>query len=181
MKYAYNDGGRRDSGRMGSAGDCVCRAIAIASGKPYAEVYAALAQHAGNERKSRGKSARNGIHTSRRWFKSYMRGLGFRWFACMGIGTGCKVHLTDGELPAGRLVVAVSKHYTAVVDGVIHDTHDPQREVAMFRQFPGWRIAPLKPGEQRNHNGIFTVARRCVYGYWEYLPAGTFAATGPGA
>jgi len=25
-------------------------------------------------------------------------------------------------------VVACSKHYTAVIDGVIHDTHDPSRD-----------------------------------------------------
>jgi hypothetical protein len=45
----------------------------------------------------------------------------------MQIGSGCKVHLRDGELPTGRLVVFVSKHYTAVIDGVIHDTYDPSR------------------------------------------------------
>jgi len=43
----------------------------------------------------------------------------------MAIGSRCKVHLADGELPPGRLVVSVSKHYAAVIDGVIHDTHDP--------------------------------------------------------
>ena len=37
----------------------------------------------------------------------------------MHIGSGCKVHLRDGELPSGRLVVSVSKHMVAVVDGVI--------------------------------------------------------------
>jgi hypothetical protein len=31
------------------------------------------------------------------------------------------------ELPAGRLIVRVSKHLVAVVDGVIHDTHDCTR------------------------------------------------------
>lgn len=40
---------------------------------------------------------------------------------------GCQKPPTDGELPSGRLVVSVSKHYTAVIDGVIHDTYDPQR------------------------------------------------------
>lgn len=46
----------------------------------------------------------------------------------MSIGTGCKVHLTSNELPAGRLIVKVSKHLTAVINGVVHDTHDPSRE-----------------------------------------------------
>jgi len=55
----------------------------------------------------------------------------------MFVGQGCKVHLRAGELPKGRLIVAVSKHLVAVVDGVVHDNHDPSR------------------------NG-----KRCVYGYW---------------
>jgi hypothetical protein len=36
-----------------------------------------------------------------------------------------QVPLADGELPMGRLVVAVSKHYTAVIDG---NTFDPSRD-----------------------------------------------------
>ena len=46
----------------------------------------------------------------------------------MGIGTGCKVHLRADELPAGRLVAALSHHMVAVIDGIIHDTYDCSRE-----------------------------------------------------
>ena len=46
----------------------------------------------------------------------------------MQIGQGCKVHLRADELPPGRLVVSVSRHTTAVIGGVIHDTYDPARE-----------------------------------------------------
>ena len=137
MAWVYDDGGRTAAGFRGSAGDCVARAVAIASGRPYPEVYAALATGAGSERKSRGASARNGIHTRRKWFQDYMRSLGFAWTPTMHIGTGCRVHLRANELPAGRLVVAVSKHLVAVIDGVAHDTHDPAR-----------------------------AGTRCVYGYW---------------
>jgi hypothetical protein len=45
----------------------------------------------------------------------------------MAIGQGCKVHLRATELPAGRLIVQVSKHLVAVIDGVIRDTSDPSR------------------------------------------------------
>lgn len=137
MKVVITDGGRAAAGFSGRAGDCVCRAISIAAELPYAEVYQALANGSGSERGTRGKSARNGIRVNRKWFKEYMKSLGFRWVPTMGIGTGCKVHLADGELPAGKLVVSVSKHYTAIIDGIIHDTHDPQR-----------------------------IGTRCVYGYW---------------
>lgn len=159
MNFVKDDGGRAAAGYKGSAGDCVARAVAIASGRPYAEIYAALSQMTGAERKSKGATARNGIHTTRKWFKDFMRSLGFIWTPTMGIGTGCKVHLTDGELPSGRLVVAVSKHYTAVIDGVVHDTHDPQRE-AHVMTFNG---ASSSDDPRVTHS----IQRRCVYGYWK--------------
>lgn len=168
MKFEYSDGGRSAAGYSGNASDCVCRAIAIAAELPYQQVYDAIAKGCGEQRQSKrsrklGKSARNGVYTSRKWFKDYMAALGWKWTPTMGIGTGCKVHLTDGELPSGRLIVAVSRHYTCVIDGVVHDTHDPQRDVATFEPDNG---GELKAGEQRNQNGIFHISKRCVYGYW---------------
>lgn len=130
MKWQYDDGGRAAAGYRGSTRDCVCRAIAIATGKPYQKVYSDLnglgAKERGGPRRRGKSSARTGVYkpTVRR----YMESLGWAWTSTMGIGQGCTVHLADGELPAGRLVVSVSRHMTAVIDGVIHDTHDPQRD-----------------------------------------------------
>jgi hypothetical protein len=149
MKYIYNDGGREAAGYKGGAGDCVVRAISIACEIPYDEVYKTLSCGCRTERQSKKRSARNGVNVNRKWFKDYMNKLGWKWTPTMGIGTGCKVHLHDGELPMGRLIVSVSKHYTTVIDGVIHDTHDPQRE---FHWIDG--------------NGNSGISRRCVYGYW---------------
>ncbi|TXH52586.1 MAG: hypothetical protein E6Q97_15695 [Desulfurellales bacterium] len=142
--FIRNDGGRAAAGFKGTAGDCVTRAIAIASGLPYAYVYEAMA--AGNEGqrttkrsgKSSGKrTANSGIYTTRKWFKDWMVAHGFRWVPTMTIGSGCKVHLKADELPAGKLVAMVSRHAVAVIDGAIHDTYDPSRG-----------------------------GTRCVYGYW---------------
>ena len=80
-------------------------------------------------------SARNGIHKAT--IQRYLQSLGFTWTPTMQIGSGCKVHLRAAELPKGRLIVSISKHLTAVINGAIHDTHDCSR------------------------NGT-----RCVYGYW---------------
>ena len=138
MKFIYNDGGRKLAGFKGNTDDCVTRAIAIVTELPYAEVYAAINQAAQRERPRKGQSrssARTGVKKTT--IKRYLTSLGYQWVPTMGIGTGCQIHLTDGELPDGRLIVSVSKHLTAVIDQVIHDTHDPQR------------------------NG-----KRCVYGYW---------------
>jgi len=146
--YAYNDGGRSKAGRKGNAGDCVTRAIAIASGQPYDLVYERLAEGNATQRKSKRerksknrfkvRTASYGIYTKRKWFKDYMVELGFEWTPTMQIGSGCQVHLRADELPQGRIVVAVSKHYVAVIDGVVHDTHDCSRG-----------------------------GTRCVYGYWK--------------
>ena len=140
MEFIYDDGGRKEAGYKGNAGDCVCRAISIAAGLNYSDVYQALADGNATERKgNRKKSARNGIHTKRKWFKDYMVSLGFIWVPTMQIGSGCKVHLKADELPSGRLVCNVSRHVCAVVDGALHDTYDCSRG-----------------------------GTRCVYGYWRY-------------
>lgn len=157
MLFVRDDGGRADAGFKGHAGDCVCRSIAIASGRPYAEIYKRLADGMGAQRKTartgkQARSARNGIHVKRKWFRDYMASLGFEWTPTMQIGSGCKVHLAEGELPMGNLVVSVSGHYTAVIDGIVHDTHDPQRtthEIGVKNGVP--------------YEGTF---ERCVYGYW---------------
>ena len=138
MKYEYNDGGRSEAGYKGSTGDCVVRAISIASQKPYQEVYELVNSYASNEYKSRvskKSNARTGVRKST--IRKMMQDLGFVWTPTMKIGSGCKVHLIESELPEGRLVVQVSKHITAVLDKVIHDTYDPSRD-----------------------------GTRCVYGYW---------------
>ena len=141
FQFNYNDGGREAAGFKGKTGDCVTRAIAIAAQLPYREVYEALSEGSRNQRvtkqSTRKSSARNGVNTKRKWFKDFMTAQGWVYVPTMAIGSGCRVHLRADELPQGRLVVQVSKHYTAVVDGVIHDTYDCSRD-----------------------------GTRCVYGYW---------------
>ena len=152
MPFVYDDGGRAAAGYKGKAGDCGTRAVAIATGVPYQTVYEAINAEAQKERprgKAKRSDARNGV-----WPKTLGRVLeahGFRWVPTMRIGSGATVHLVPGELPArGRLVVRVSRHYTAVIDGVIRDTHDPQRTT-------------LHLGAD---GGVDRVSHRCVYGMW---------------
>jgi len=165
--FVYNDGGRKAAGYQGTTGDCVTRSIAIATGRPYQEVYDALNALAVTERTGRRKrkksNARTGVYknTTRR----YMESIGWEWTPTMAIGSGCKVHLCADELPAGRLVVAVSRHLTAVIDGVIHDIYDPRR--AKSYMFEPDRGQVLRDGQGRNENGVWTeIGGRCVYGYF---------------
>jgi hypothetical protein len=165
MQFQYNDGGRAQAGYKGLAADCVVRSIAIATDRPYQEVYDAingLAASMRQTKRARGSSARTGVY--RQVYDKYLRSLGWEFVPTMGIGTGCRVHLCDGELPmSGRIICRLSRHMCAVVDGVIHDTHDPQRDIAMFVPDHG---QVLGPNQGRNQNGVYTMQRRCVYGYW---------------
>ena len=153
MNFQFNDGGRTICGFKGSAGDCVVRAVAIATEQNYEDVYYQLSAGCRNQRVTRSykASARNGVNTKRKWFRNYMRRIGWKWTPTMHIGSGCKIHLADGELPMGRLIVAVSGHYTAVIDGVIYDTFDPQRKTYWYGP----------------DGTVSRVSERCVYGYWE--------------
>jgi hypothetical protein len=153
VKHIYDDGGRATAGFKGTAGDCACRAIAIATGKPHREVYnamkGALRDYADTHRDRIARhipfapTPRYGVPIA--VGKPYLLALGWRWTPTMQIGQGCKVHLRADELPAGRLIVSVSRHLVAVIDGVIHDTHDCSRD-----------------------------GTRCVYGY--FLPSSTVTA-----
>jgi hypothetical protein len=129
MRFVFNDGGRAAAGYVGRAGDCVTRAIAIATGKPYGEVYAALntlgaSEHIG---KRKTKKSKSGSGVFRLTYQRYLEALGWRWTPTMSIGSGCTTHLRSSELPQGVLIARVSRHLTAVIDGVLHDTHDCSR------------------------------------------------------
>ena len=142
--FVEDDGGRAAAGYRGYAGDCVARSIAIAAQLPYRTVYDALNLAAKDEAPgTRTSSARNGV--ARPTIRRFMTGLGWEWTPTMRVGSGTTVHLCPEELPLGRLVVSCSKHLTAVIDGVIHDTHDPSRG-----------------------------GTRCVYGYWSKPPSARF-------
>lgn len=137
MELLINDGGRKAAGWRGSAGDCVVRAIAIATKQDYQNVYDTLFAMNQNQRgKLRGASPRDG-GTKTATIRKYMDSIGWKFVPTMFVGQGCKVHLKADELPAGRLVVRASKHLAAVIDGVLNDTYDCSR------------------------NGT-----RCVYGYY---------------
>ena len=130
MKYVYDDGGRAEAGYRGDTRDCVCRAISIVTEKPYKEVYNLINEFAKKERISKRypkrSSARTGVYP--KTTRKVMEYLGYRWIPTMLIGQGCTVHLKEDELPKGRIALQVSKHLTAVIDGVIHDTYDCSRD-----------------------------------------------------
>lgn len=140
LPWVSDDGGRADAeghGGVRGTGDCVTRAIAIATGLPYAQVYAELTEaqrlwcHSSRSRQAKrivenGRwQARHGV--VREVYEAYLLSLGWSWVPIMKIGSGTTTHLAVGELPNGRIIARLSRHLCAVIDGVIHDTHDCSR------------------------------------------------------
>jgi hypothetical protein len=144
-RWVKDDGGRRKSGiaraagRKDEVGDCVTRAIAIATERPYREVHDALivaaVQHvaAGKSQSDWAKWARrrggfrafhadHGVHTD--VSSPYLEALGWKYTSTKELPRGKGVHLRADELPRGRLIVQLPGHLVAVINGVIHDTHD---------------------------------------------------------
>lgn len=124
MEYQYHDGGRAEAGYKGQANDCVTRAIAIITEQPYREVYRFIARKMASY--GHARSARDGI--PKKIFREILEELGFERVSTMGAGTGIQVHMRAEELPSGRLIVELSRHLAAVIDGTVYDNHDPRRD-----------------------------------------------------
>ena len=138
IPFIKTDGGRAAAGftNKETAGDCVARAIAIATGRPYGEIYTELADinarmRITKRRARRGaagrRTASHGIYMKSKPVMDYMAAQGFEWTPTMQIGSGTTVHVRADELPKGRLVLRLSRHAAAVLDGVLHDAYDCSR------------------------------------------------------
>lgn len=66
IQFKFNDGGRATAGYIGTTGDCVARAIAIVTSKPYQEVYDTIANGNATQRKSKHHKGKEGIRTEYR-------------------------------------------------------------------------------------------------------------------
>jgi hypothetical protein len=153
MWYQYDDGGRGATSSKENASERAVRAIAIATGKLYQEVYDAITALAAPKRNaiqvSPQSSARGGINSAT--IRKYLESLGWTWKQTMLDDQGCTVHLVANDLPAGRLIVRLSKHLVAVIDGVVHDVYVHQRK----------HVSCRKEGELQ-----VASSGHCVYGYW---------------
>lgn len=154
MKFNYNDGGRSKYFKADKVGDCVTRAIAIATGRDYKEVYDRLNEMAKSEstKKHRGhkrSQSRNGVF--KETWKRYLKEIGWVHHKTCELGSSkSKLRFVDGALPNGTLIVQLSKHLTCLIDGVINDTYDCSK-----KEYYDWYSGDLMTNDER-----------CVYGYW---------------
>lgn len=130
-KFSWNDGGRSVGGFVGMTGDCVSRAISIATGIAYREVYEIL--------KSRyGSSPRNGVPSS--IYGPYLNELGWIPNHSVAVITpNPNLELIEQiRLPEGPNIIQCQRvgrstaHLCTVIDHVLHDTWDARDEGAYY-------------------------------------------------
>ena len=126
MTYLFNDGGRVAAGFPAEGGDCVARAVAVASGRAYREVHKALSDTVANK-----GDADKGVPTSDDW----QRWMAENGFSECGVYEGFSYvgfSYDDPRFQKGRYVLVaqlnlggqVTGHAVAMVDGVVHDAQD---------------------------------------------------------
>ena len=123
MDFIWDDGGRAACGYVGLTGDCVPRAIAIATGALYRDVYEKLGIVS-------EKSPRHGVPT-----ETAAAYLAERyWQRTIEVDRPFSV----GELPNGVVIVHIAKsnarsqHFCTLIDRVVHDTWDPSDDDNYF-------------------------------------------------
>jgi len=115
--FIYNDGGRKDAGYKGTAGDCAARAMAIALEIPYKQAYDELAR--AHRARTGQKTARKGIYKDD--FETVLALYGWVWHPAPKLN-GRKARC--GDMPEGKVIARMARHYAAVIDGVVHDSWD---------------------------------------------------------
>jgi hypothetical protein len=112
MDFIWNDGGRASSGFVGLTGDCVPRAIAIATGIAYREVYEKLGS-------ASDKSPRFGVRTDVAHAFLSERG----WIRSQGLEQPFAMHSLVHIARYDR-----SHHFCTLIDHVMHDTWDASED-----------------------------------------------------
>ena len=116
--YQYHDGGRLSAGYKGNdAGDCVVRALAIATGGDYRELYREMAR--ANKDVSGKRSARNGVG-----IKAYGPVYERHGFVKVKLPRGAKPTYTEAYETYGDCIVHTTRHICAIVGGKLRDTFD---------------------------------------------------------
>ena len=115
MRYIKDDGGRADSGLKGKSGDCSVRAYAIATGRPYLQTQQELKELTNAMTGGFEPSISGGVYLP--VFNRFLLERGWVANPCKGM------YLKDA--PTDRtIIVSISRHFVAVMNGTVRDTWD---------------------------------------------------------
>jgi len=135
LEFSYNDGGRSNYFK-GDAGDCVVRAIAIATDIDYKVIYdtlylankdyldkknTKLSKQMKSRTREKGGSPRNGNY--KKIYQDYLLNNGWEYVSLRKFGSKERVKL-DEITHLGTILVNINRHMMCMIDGVINDTWD---------------------------------------------------------
>lgn len=115
--YKYDDGGRSEAG-MKSLSDCGIRAVAIACGMDYQAARKLLKEYAAKGRQG-NRAISRGIYKED--MEAALNSIGWKWYPAPKLA-GRKARYSD--LPKGRYIARMARHYAAVIDGELRDSWD---------------------------------------------------------
>ena len=129
--FIYDDGGRAEAGyKAKGVGDCVPRAIAIATGIPYKKVLGDLyeKQKAFYWDRYSSKNPHPTQGTQPKVYDAYLEDLGWKKVYPKG-----KLRFRKDNLPKRKkLIVHTDRHLAAVIDGKLRDTWESSKEGEKF-------------------------------------------------
>ena len=121
-KYRYNDGGREEAG-LKTKTDCGIRAIAIACEISYSEARTRL-KDASQIGRLGSRAIARGVYKED--MTSALEKLGWVWHSAPKL-EGRKARFSD--LPNGRVIARMARHYAAVINGELNDTWDSSNKM----------------------------------------------------
>ncbi len=136
MPCKLSDGGRNASGYHDAENDCVARALAIVTQRPYGEIHLRLQAGLDTwQAKHLNLTRKPGVNAGHKWFKDYLKHeLGMTWHPLLGLRS---IRLSVyrpfpvDELPRwGRFAVNCSSHWIALIDGTAYDIYPVRRNTA---------------------------------------------------
>lgn len=116
MGFSYNDGGK--PGHVKNNSDCSVRAVSIAIGISYPEAAKRLRQASRNGRAGNGAISK-GVYKED--MSAVLKEFGWAWHKAPKF-EGRKARYYD--MPSGSVIVSMAKHFSAVIDGTVHDVFD---------------------------------------------------------
>lgn len=120
MYVKYNNNPRNNY----LAGDCVIRAISVATGDSWEKVYTALS--------TEGMYVGEWGNNNSVW-DNYLRSRGFKRYICPNECPACYTIADFAmEHPSGTFIAATGRHAVAVVDGNWYDSWDSAGEVPIY-------------------------------------------------
>ena len=133
MKFQYTDGGRSLAGYTGKTGDCVVRALTLATGSSYMNMYQFVnSTSKAFESHRRAKSSNvHGVYESS--VRGIMKVMKFKWTA-KRVGAMLKIPTK------GSYIVSIQGHVCAVVNGIILDTHNALTPDNLRYGYGYWKV-----------------------------------------